>query len=145
MAFVEEHPQTLESVYVTTNSGLIESFTFIAPVSYVIDWLIFYSDASKVLTLGVVSVVGVITGAFVYAVATRTFQWEGFRNTQDTALHLVGAVLMGVGGVTAMGCTVGQGLSGLSTLSVTSMIAVVGIVLGALLGFKFQMWLLERE
>jgi hypothetical protein len=44
-----------------------------------------------------------------------------------------------------MGCTVGQGLSGLSTLSVTSMIAVVGIVLGALLGFKFQMWLLERE
>jgi uncharacterized membrane protein YedE/YeeE len=114
-------------------------------VSYVIDWLIFYSDASKVLTLGVVSVVGVITGAFVYAVATRTFHWEGFRNTQDTALHLVGAVLMGVGGVTAMGCTVGQGLSGLSTLSVTSMIAVVGIVLGALLGFKFQMWLLERE
>ena len=145
MAFVEEHPQTLESVYVTTNSGLIESFTFIAPVSYVIDWLIFYSDASKVLTLGVVSVAGVIAGAFVYSVATRTFHWEGFRNTQDTALHLVGAVLMGVGGVTAMGCTVGQGLSGLSTLSVTSMIAVVGIVLGALLGFKFQMWLLERE
>lgn len=145
MAFVEEHPDTLESVYVTTNTGLMESFTFIAPASYVIDWLIFFSDVSKVLTLGVVSVVGVIVGAFVYSVATRSFHWEGFRSTQDTALHLVGAVLMGVGGVTAMGCTVGQGLSGLSTLSLTSMLAVLGIVLGALLGMRFQMWLLERE
>jgi hypothetical protein len=52
---------------------------------------------------------------------------------------------MGVGGVTAMGCTVGQGLSGLSTLSLTSFIAVAGIVVGALVGFRFQMWLLERE
>ena len=145
MAFVEEHPLTLESVYVTTNSGLMESFTFIAPVSYVIDWLIFYSDASKVLTLGVVSVVGVIAGSFVYSLSTRTFHWEGFRNTQDTALHLVGAVLMGVGGVTAMGCTVGQGLSGLSTLSLTSVIAVAGIIVGAMLGLRFQIWLLERE
>jgi uncharacterized membrane protein YedE/YeeE len=145
MAFVPEHPETLESVYVATNSGRMESFTFIAPVSYVIDWLIFFSDASKVLTLGVVSVFGVIAGSFVYAVATRTFHWEGFRSTQDTALHLVGAVLMGVGGVTAMGCTVGQGLSGLSTLSLTSFIAVAGIVVGALVGFRFQMWLLERE
>lgn len=145
MAFVEEHPLTLESVYATTNSGRMESFTFIAPVSYVIDWLIFFSDASKVLTMGIVTVVGVIVGSFVYSVATGTFHWEGFRNTQDTALHLVGAVLMGVGGVTAMGCTVGQGLSGLSTLSLTSFIAVFGIVLGALAGFRFQMWLLERE
>lgn len=145
MAFVDEHPLTLESVYVTSNTGLMESFTFIAPVSYVIDWVMFYSDASKVLTLGVVSVFGVIAGAFAYAVATQTFHWEGFRSTQDTALHLVGAVLMGVGGVTAMGCTVGQGLSGLSTLSLTSLLAVLGIVLGALVGLRFQMWLIERE
>lgn len=145
MAFVPEHPETLESVYVATNSGRMESFTFIAPVSYLIDWLIFFSDASKVLTLGVVSVLGVIAGSFVYAVATRSFHWEGFRSTQDTALHLIGAVLMGVGGVTAMGCTVGQGLSGLSTLSLTSFIAVAGIFVGALAGFRFQMWLLERE
>jgi hypothetical protein len=52
---------------------------------------------------------------------------------------------MGVGGVTAMGCTVGQGLSGLSTLSLTSAIAVTGIMIGAVLGFRFQIWLLERE
>ena len=105
----------------------------------------FFSDRSKVLTLGVVSVAGVVLGAFVYALATRSFRWEGFRDTRDTALHLVGAVCMGVGGVTAMGCTVGQGLSGLSTLSVTSFIAVTGIVAGALAGFRFQLWLLERD
>jgi uncharacterized protein len=75
----------------------------------------------------------------------RTFRWEGFRSTQDTALHIVGALCMGVGGVTAMGCTVGQGLSGLSTLSVTSVIAVVRDRPGVWAGFRFQMWLLERE
>ncbi len=145
LGFVPEHPQTLEAVYVGTNSGRIEALTFTAPMAYALDWLLFFSDKSKVLTLGVVSVVGVVAGSFVYAVATRGFHWEGFRNTQDTALHLVGAVCMGVGGVTAMGCTVGQGLSGLSTLSLTSVIAVAGIVAGAVLGFRFQIWLLERE
>ena len=52
---------------------------------------------------------------------------------------------MGVGGVTAMGCTVGQGLTGLSTLALGSLIAVLGIVLGALAGFRFQEWLIDRE
>jgi uncharacterized membrane protein YedE/YeeE len=144
LGFVAEHPETLESVYLATNSGRMESLTFTAPMAYTLDWLILFSDTSKVLTLAVVSVFGVVLGAFVYAMATRTFRWEGFRSTQDTALHLLGAVLMGVGGVTAMGCTVGQGLSGLSTLSLTSFIAVAGIVAGAVAGFKFQMWLLER-
>jgi len=87
----------------------------------------------------------VVLGSLVSSLLDRSFRWEGFRSTQDTALHLVGGLLMGVGGVTALGCTIGQGLSGLSTLSLTSLLAVVGIVLGALLGFRFQMWLLERE
>lgn len=145
MGFLPEHPETLEAVYLGTNSGRIEALTFTAPMAHALDWLMFFSDKSKVLTLGVVSVVGVVVGSFVYSLATRGFHWEGFRNTQDTALHLVGAVLMGVGGVTAMGCTVGQGLSGLSTLGLTSVIAVTGIVAGAVLGFRFQVWLLERE
>jgi uncharacterized protein len=93
----------------------------------------------------VVSVAGVVLGAFAYSAYERTFRWEGFRSTQDTALHIVGALCMGIGGVTAGGCTVGQGMSGLSTLSLTSMIAVTGIVLGSLGGFKLQMWLLMRE
>ncbi|MCU0941544.1 MAG: YeeE/YedE family protein [Hydrogenophaga sp.] len=145
LGFVPEHPETLEPVFVGSNSGRMESLTFTAPMAYVLDWLIFFSDTTKVLTFGVVTVVGVVAGSFLCAITERSFRWEGFRDTQDTALHLVGAVLMGVGGVTALGCTVGQGLSGLSTLSLTSAIAVTGIVGGAVLGFKFQMWLLERE
>jgi len=145
LGFVAEHPDTLEAVYLASNSGRMESLTFTAPMAYALDWLMFFSDRSKVLTLGVVSVAGVVLGAFVYGLLTRSFRWEGFRDTRDTALHLVGAVCMGVGGVTAMGCTVGQGLSGLSTLSVTSFIAVTGIVAGALAGFRFQLWLLERD
>jgi uncharacterized protein len=145
LGFVPEHPETLESVYLATNSGRMESLTFTAPMAYLLDWLIHYSDTSKVLTLGVVTVVGVVVGSFVQALLSRSFRWEGFRDTQDTALHLAGAAFMGVGGVTAMGCTVGQGLSGLSTLSLTSAIAVIGIMVGAVLGFRFQIWLLERE
>lgn len=145
LGYVPEHPETLEAVYLATNSGRMESLTFTAPMAYALDWLIYFSDTSKVLTLGVVSVGGVVAGSFLQALVSRSFHWEGFRSTQDTALHLGGAVCMGVGGVTAMGCTVGQGLSGLSTLSLTSFIAVAGIVLGALAGFRFQLWLLERE
>jgi len=54
-------------------------------------------------------------------------------------------VLMGVGGVTAMGCTVGQGLSGLSTLALGSFVAFAGIVAGAVAGLKYQVWQLERS
>ena len=86
-----------------------------------------------------------MVGSAVYALVTRSFRWEGFRNAEDTANHLVGAVLMGVGGVAAMGCTVGQGLSGLSTLSATSFVAVAAIVLGAVAALKYQVWRLEKS
>ena len=145
LGFVAEHPETLESVYLASNTGRMESLTFTAPMAYTLDWVIFYSDTSKVLTFGVVTVVGVVVGAFAQAVWDRSFRWEGFSSTQDTALHLAGAACMGVGGVTALGCTIGQGLSGLSTLSLTSVIAVAGIGLGAAIGLRFQIWLLERE
>lgn len=140
---VAEHPQTLDEFFVASNSGLMESFTFTAPMAYVLDWLMFFSDTSKRLTIGVVSVAGVVAGSAIYALATRTFRWEGFRGTEDVANHLVGGLLMGVGGVTAMGCTVGQGLSGLSTLALGSVLAVAGIVAGAWAAFKYQMWRLD--
>jgi hypothetical protein len=122
----------------------MESFTFVAPIAYTLDWLILYSDANKVLSFGIVSVVGVIVGSALVALATGSFRWEGFRGTEDTANHVVGAVLMGIGGVTAFGCTVGQGLSGLSTLSLGSFVAVAGIAAGAVLALRYQTWRLER-
>ena len=145
LGHLPEHPQTLEETFLATNSQRMESLTFVAPIAYTVDWLILFSDKSKVLTIAVVSTLGVIVGSMISALATRSFRWEGFAGTQDTAHHLVGAVLMGIGGVTAMGCTVGQGLSGVSTLALGSFIAFVGIVGGAVLGLKYQVWQLERS
>ncbi len=144
LGHVAEHPQTLEEVYLATSSGRAEAMSFVAPIAYTLDWILFFSDSNKVLTLGVVSVLGVIAGSALMALWTRSFRWEGFGSTEDLANHLVGAVLMGVGGVTAMGCTIGQGLSGISTLSLNSFVALAGILGGAVLGLRYQMWRLER-
>lgn len=145
LGFVAEHPDTLEAVYLGTSSGRIEAMSFVAPVAQTLDWLMFYSDKSKVLTVGVMSVVGVVLGSFVAAVWQKTFRWEGFANVDDLGQHLFGGVLMGVGGVTAMGCTFGQGLSGISTLSLGSFVAVAAIVAGAVLAIRHQMARLERS
>lgn len=140
LGYVAEHPDTLQEAFLRTNTGRMEALTFTAPMAYTLDWLMFFSDKSKVLTLAVVSVLGVIAGSATDALLSRRFRWEGFAGTEDLANHLAGAVLMGIGGVTAMGCTVGQGLSGLSTLSLTSVVAVAGIVAGAWAAFRYQMW-----
>ena len=105
----------------------------------------FFSDKSKLLSVGIVSVVGVVVGSAAYSLVAKSFRWEGFRDAADTANHLAGATLMGVGGVTALGCTVGQGLSGLSTLSLTSFVAVPAIIAGAVAALRYQVWRIERS
>ena len=144
LGFIAEHPETLQEAFIATNSGRAEALSFVAPVAYTVDWLMFFSDKSKVLTLGIASVFGVIAGSAVMALLTKSFRWEGFGGTEDVGNHLVGATLMGVGGVTAMGCTVGQGLSGISTLSTMSFIAVAAIIGGAVLAIKYQIWRMEK-
>jgi uncharacterized membrane protein YedE/YeeE len=145
LGHVAEDPNTLQEAFVATNSRRMESLSFVAPVAYTLDWLMFFSDTSKLLTVGIVSVVGVVVGSAAYAVPSRKFRWEGFRDAQDTANHLIGALLMGVGGVTALGCTVGQGLSGMSTLGLTSFVAVGAIVAGAVAALRVQIWRIERS
>jgi hypothetical protein len=144
LGHLAEHPETLEEAFVATNSGRAEAFSFVSPIAYTLDWLMFFSDKSKVLTIGIVSVLGVIGGSFLVSLVTRTFRWEGFGGTEDVANHLAGGLLMGVGGVTAMGCTIGQGLSGISTLGATSFVAVAAIIGGAVAALKYQMWRMER-
>jgi uncharacterized protein len=139
-----EHPLTLEETFLATNTQRMESLSFVAPIAYTLDWLTMFSDKSKVLTLGIVATLGVVLGSALMALLGRTFRWEGLGGTEDTANHLVGAALMGVGGVTALGCTVGQGLSGVSTLSLGSFIALAGIIGGAVLALRYQAWRVER-
>jgi uncharacterized protein len=145
VGYVAEHPETLQEAFLATNSGRAEALSFVAPVAYSLDWLLFFSDKSKVLTVGIVSVVGVTAGSALAALVAGTFRWEGFRDASDTGHHLVGGALMGVGGVTALGCTVGQGLSGISTLSLTSVIALAAILAGGVAGLRYQVWQLERS
>jgi uncharacterized membrane protein YedE/YeeE len=144
LGFLPEHPQTLEPAFIATNSQRMEAFSFVAPLAYGVDWLLFFSDKSKLLTQGIVAALGVVVGSALVALFGRSFRWEAFRGVEDTANHLVGGVLMGVGGVTALGCTIGQGLSGVSTLALGSFIALAAIMAGAVAALKWQVWRLER-
>jgi len=145
LGHLSEHPVTLEPAFLGTNSRRMESLSFVAPVAYLVDWLILFSDTSRVLTLGIVATLGVVLGSAVVALASGSFRWEGFAGTEDTANHIVGAALMGVGGITALGCTIGQGLSGVSTLALGSFIALGGILAGGVLGVRYQAWRVERS
>lgn len=144
VGFIAEHPESLEAAWVSTNSGRPESLTFTAPPAYLLELLAFWSDKSKFVTFGIASILGVIAGACGMALATRTFRWEGFAGVEDLSNHLVGAALMGFGGVLALGCTVGQGLTGMSTLALGSLITLVFIVVGCKLALRYQLWRLER-
>ncbi len=140
-----ENPDTLENTYFGTNSRTIESLSFIAPAAYLLELLLLWSDKSLGLTFGVALALGVVAGSAASALASRTFRWEGFVSVEDTANHVVGGILMGFGGVTAMGCTVGQGITGLSTLALGSILATAAIVAGSWATMKVQYWRLERS
>ena len=144
-AHLTEDPNTLQEAFLVTNSGRMESLSFVAPCAYSLDWLMFTSDKSKVLTIGIVAVIGMILGSAISSILSKNFRWESFRGVEDTANHLVGAALMGFGGVTAVGCTVGQGLSGLSTLALNSFIAFPGFILGAYIGLQYLQWRLSPK
>ena len=144
LGYLAEDPQTLEERFVATNSGRMESFSFVAPVAYLLELLVLWTDQSRVLTFGIAGVLGILAGSCAMALYTRTFRWEGFASVEDTANHIAGAVLMGFGGVTALGCTIGQGLTGISTLAVGSILTFASIVGGCVLAVRYQEWRIDR-
>jgi hypothetical protein len=113
----------------------LASFTFVNPTGESLVYLMTFTGAT--INFGIAAVGGVIAGSFLMAQATRTFRWESFTEVGDTIRHLIGAALMGTGGVLAMGCTVGQGITGMSTLAAGSLIALVSIVAGGVCGLKY--------
>ena len=132
------------SAQALANSGRMESFSFVAPVAYLLELLVLWTDQSRVLTFGIAGVLGILAGSCAMALYTRTFRWEGFASVEDTANHIAGAVLMGFGGVTALGCTIGQGLTGISTLAVGSILTFASIVGGCVLAVRYQEWRIDR-
>jgi uncharacterized membrane protein YedE/YeeE len=144
LGYLAEDPATLEEKFVATNSGRMESYSFTAPVAYLIELLMLWTDKSRIVTFGIAGVLGMIAGASAVALATRTFRWEGFANIEDLGNHIVGGILMGFGGVTALGCTIGQGLTGISTLAVGSILTFLAIIGGCLVAVRYQVWRIER-
>ena len=113
----------------------LTSLSFIGPVA---EGLLYLQLAvGRTASLGPAIVAGTLAGAFAAALLTRTARWEGFDNPARLAASACGGLLMGFGGVLAVGCSIGQGLSGLSTLAFASLPACAGIVAGALLVLPF--------
>ncbi|MBK7470444.1 MAG: YeeE/YedE family protein [Betaproteobacteria bacterium] len=144
IGYMAEDPNTLQEAFVATNSGRPESYSFTSPVAYLLELLIFWTDKSKIMTFGIAGVLGMAAGAAAMALATKTFRWEGFNNTEDLVNHIVGGLLMGFGGVLALGCTIGQGLTGISTLAVGSFLSFFAIVGGCVAAVKYQEWRIDR-
>jgi uncharacterized membrane protein YedE/YeeE len=116
------------------NPVAVTSLTFIAPIADALQ----YAMLSTGLTVnfGIATVAGVFAGSLVTALVAGRFKLEGFTSPRHMLRSAAGAALMGAGGVMAFGCSVGQGLTGLSTLALTSFVAIAGILAGTALGLR---------
>ena len=112
------------------------SFTFVSPAGESLQYLMTFTGAS--INFGIATVGGVIVGSFLMAVATKSFHIEAFSGADDMKKQMGGASLMGIGGILALGCTVGQGITGMSSLAVGSVLALSSIILGAVIGLKYM-------
>jgi len=118
-----------------------ESLTFIGPTGESLMYLMTFTGS--VINFGIAAVFGVILGSFLYAILSGRFYVETFTDHADMVRHIVGAVLMGFGGVLALGCTIGQGITGMSTLATGSLMALISIIFGCALTLKVEYYRLD--
>jgi len=121
-----------------------QSFTFVQPSGHFIRW-IETGFSSSMVTFALVAGFGVVTGSFLYSILTKNFRIEWFASFKDFVAHIIGGTLMGIGGVLAMGCTIGQAVTGVSTLAMGSFLTLFAIVLGSALTMKIQYYKIVYE
>ena len=119
----------------------VEALTFIAPTGNTVNYLMTWTGAE--INFGIAVVLGMIVGSFLYAISSGNFRVEAFANRADMRNHLIAGVLMGFGGVLSFGCTIGQGVSGMSTLALGSLVALLSIMFGSALTMKVQYYMLD--
>ena len=119
----------------------LETLTFIAPVGNMLNYLMTWTGST--IGFGIAVVFGVLAGSLAYAVASGNFRIETFSSRSDMLNHLYAGVLMGFGGVLSLGCTIGQGVGGFSTLALGSVVSIVFIVFGCALTIKMQYYMLD--
>ena len=121
-----------------------QSYTFINPMGQSMGYAGSGFDKT-LLTFGVMAFLGVIAGSLLWSILSRSFRFEWFNSAGDFFNHLIGAILMGFGGTLALGCTIGQGITGISTLAVGSFLTFVAIVFGSALTMKIQYYKMVYE
>jgi uncharacterized protein len=112
----------------------VTSLTFVAPIADALQYVMLSTGST--LNFSIVTVFGVLAGSLVTALATGRFHLEGYQSPRHMLRSAGGAALMGAGGVMAFGCSIGQGLTGLSTLALASFVAVAGIMIGTAVGLR---------
>jgi uncharacterized protein len=116
------------------NPAAVTSLTFVAPVADTVQYVMLSTGLA--LNFGIAMVFGVFAGSLLTALVTRRFRLEGYTSPQHMLRSITGAALMGSGGAMALGCSIGQGLTGISTLALSSFVAAAGILLGTAAGLR---------
>ena len=122
----------------------VGSISFVRPTGDTLEYLMRYT-ALGAPSFGIVILVGTILGSTIAAISKGRLKLVTFANLDDTLRNLYGAALMGVGGILALGCTFGQGITGVSTLAMGSFIAFASIVAGGFIGIKHLNAILMSE
>ena len=118
-----------------------ESYTFVGPTAESLMYLMTFTGST--INFGIAAVFGVLLGSFVYVILTGKFRIETFTDREDMIRHIKGGILMGFGGVLALGCSIGQGVTGMSTLAVGSLMSLISIIFGSALTMKVEYYLLD--
>lgn len=121
----------------------LESYSFVAPIAASLTYLMTFTGTT--INFSIAAVAGIVAGSFLYGIVTKKFQIETFDSRSDMIAHIVGGILMGFGGVVALGCTVGQGITGMSTLALGSVVTLAAIIFGSAMTIKVKLYMAEKQ
>lgn len=114
----------------------IQSYTFIRPMGDLL--YVIANPAFYIVTFGLVAFLGVGTGSVLMSLVTRSARLQWFESKTEFVRFAVGGLFVGIGGIIGMGCTLGQGIAGTSTLALGSFLNLASLIVGAIIGIKLQ-------